>query len=433
MGIKTEIEDKLKEQIYPQLYIEQIEQVPNSQYVYRDYQERLLQSLVVAGRGVIVSPTRSGKSLILAGLCHNMLLNRNKNGIHNILIIVPNIQLVSQMYKDFCEYQLDSQWNIIKFSAEQDKKNKKKNIDFVFNDDNNIIISNSQWLMIHGDEVPYIDCIIQDECHGVKRSSELSKLVKSVKIPFKFGCTGTLPKEQIDKWNIAGVFGPVLDEIEIKELQEKNVLADVSINPIKFVHSLKENFKQINTEQVIDPFEIAQSEYKNESMYLAQHTQSNKIITNIAKQLIIKNPNWNGLILFDYTLSGESLFELLDWKDKHYIDGTVSLDVRTDIVDQMNNPNGGHITVANCKCFGTGITIKNIQCIILVTNQSAVTKVIQAIGRGLRIEDKPTLYVFDIFHNYKYSEKHFKERTQLYKQFYGKELNKDYKVKFLNI
>lgn len=80
-----------------------------------------------------------------------------------------------------------------------------------------------------------------------------------------------------------------------------------------------------------------------------------------------------------------------------------------------------------------GITIKNIQCIILVTNQSALTKIIQAIGRGLRIEDKPTLFVMDIFHNYKYSEKHFKERTELYKKFYGKVLDKDYKIKYVNI
>ena len=76
-----------------------------------------------------------------------------------------------------------------------------------------------------------------------------------------------------------------------------------------------------------------------------------------------------------------------------------------------------------------GITIKNIQAIILVTGQSSVTKIIQAIGRGLRIEDKPVLNVFDCFHNYKYSEKHFKERLELYKKFYGKELDKDFKVK----
>lgn len=80
-----------------------------------------------------------------------------------------------------------------------------------------------------------------------------------------------------------------------------------------------------------------------------------------------------------------------------------------------------------------GITVKNIQCIILVTNQSSVTKVIQAIGRGLRVEDKPVLTVIDVFHNYKYSEKHFKERAELYKEFYGKELDKDYKIKCVHI
>ena len=351
LGIKTEIEDSLKEQVYPDLGIKQIVQVPNTEYVYRDYQERLLQALCKAGRGVIISPTRSGKSLILAGLCHNMLLNMKANDIHNILIIVPNVQLVHQMTEDLKEYGLDTSWNIVNFSSDQDKKNKKKKIDFEFKDQN-IIISNSQWLMVHGDELPYIDCIIQDECHGVKKSSELSKLVKSVKIPYKFGCTGTLPKEQIDIWNIEGIFGPVLDEIEIKELQEKNVLADVSINPIKFVHGLKENFRK-ETDELTDVFDIAQAEYKNECMYLSQDEPTNKVITDIAVKIVNKHPNWNVLILFDYTLSGESLFNLLNWNNKHYIDGQVELDVRTDIVDQMNDPNGGHITVANCKCFGT--------------------------------------------------------------------------------
>lgn len=113
----------------------------------------------------------------------------NNNDIHNILIIVPNVQLVKQMTEDFISYGIDKQWNIVNFSSDQDKKNKKKKIDFTFDDNNNIIISNAQWLMLHGDEVPYIDCIIQDEVHSVKKSSELSKMVKSVKIPFKFGCT----------------------------------------------------------------------------------------------------------------------------------------------------------------------------------------------------------------------------------------------------
>ena len=270
---------------------------------------------------------------------------------------------------------------------------------------------------------------------GAKRGAEISKLVKSVNIPFKFGCTGTLPKKIEDQWNISGIFGPILDEIKIKELQEKGVLADVSINPIKFIHMLKQNFKtHVNDDNIIDdPFEIAQQEYKREAMYLSQYEPTNKIIANLAAGVIKQHPNWNLLILFDYTLSGESLFNLLNFTNKHYIDGKVDLDTRQDIVTAMNNPNGGQITVANCKCFGTGITVKHIQCIFIVTSQSSVTKIIQAIGRGLRIDEKPILHIFDFFHNYKYSEKHFKERVELYKEFYQKQLNNDYKIKQITL
>lgn len=93
-----------------------------------------------------------------------MLLNTHKNSIQNILIIVPNIQLCKQFYEDLSEYGLKDKWNIVNFSSDENKKNKKKKIDFEF-EDNNIIISNIQWLMLHGDDLPYIDCIIQDEVH----------------------------------------------------------------------------------------------------------------------------------------------------------------------------------------------------------------------------------------------------------------------------
>ena len=107
-----------------------------------------------------------------------MLLNTTKNDIHNILLIVPNVQLVKQFISDMTEYGLAEYWNLVNFSSDQDKKNKKKKIDFEFSD-KNIIISNSQWLMLHGDTLPYIDCIIQDEIHVCKKGSELSKRIFS--------------------------------------------------------------------------------------------------------------------------------------------------------------------------------------------------------------------------------------------------------------
>ena len=118
-------------------------------------------------------------------------MNTYKNDIHNILLIVPNIQLVDQFVKDLKSYGLDNlleitfesgeisylnkddeiiiddknikvseltienkidgkqiksideAWNIVNFSSDQDKKNKKKKIDFVFKK-KNITISNKK-------------------------------------------------------------------------------------------------------------------------------------------------------------------------------------------------------------------------------------------------------------------------------------------------
>ena len=77
-----------------------------------------------------------------------MLLNTEKNNIENILLIVPNTQLVHQFIADMTEYGLSDVWHLVNFSSEQDKKNKKKKINFEFKD-KNIIVSNSQWLMKH--------------------------------------------------------------------------------------------------------------------------------------------------------------------------------------------------------------------------------------------------------------------------------------------
>lgn len=490
-NIEYSIDPELNEIIHPNLYVNSIEQVTNPKFQYRDYQLKLLAKMLKEGRGVILSPTRSGKSLVLAGLCHNVLSNSDKNDIKNILLVVPNLQLLEQMADDFNNYMsvktsnititikggnklqftdndkviLDTNeeisvlklkrgniivnqgkitkiditeniitpvpWNIIKFSATEAKVNKG---DWSFKN-NNIIISNSQWLLLHGDELPYIDMMIIDECHGMSHGAEITKLVRNVEIPFKFGCTGTMPKSIEDQWSVIGTFGPVLEELSISELQEKKVLADVAIKPIEFIHEQKEDFKNqifdANGNKITDSFEIAQRIYQKESMYLSELTSTNSIIAKLAEGIIKQHPDWNVLILFDYIKQGNSLFNCLTTKNKFYIDGSVDVKDRKDIVKEMNAEEGGKITCANAKCFGTGITVNRIQCIFIVINGSAPTKIIQSIGRGLQRNIKNTLLIFDFHHNYKYSLKHFKEREDLYIKTYKKNLLelKEIKVK----
>ena len=66
LGIEYSIDSELNEMIHPNLYVNKIKQVTNPKYQYRYYQLVLLAKMLKEGRGVILSPTRSGKSLVLA-------------------------------------------------------------------------------------------------------------------------------------------------------------------------------------------------------------------------------------------------------------------------------------------------------------------------------------------------------------------------------
>ena len=74
----------------------------------RDYQIDAIQCALSNHRGMLVSPTASGKSLIIYALIrfYHYLLKDKK-----ILILVPTTSLVEQMYADFKSYG----WNVDRY------------------------------------------------------------------------------------------------------------------------------------------------------------------------------------------------------------------------------------------------------------------------------------------------------------------------------
>ena len=77
----------------------------------RDYQ--LLASSVglTKRRTVLVSPTASGKSLIIYMMIRHLLNSGKKRG----LLIVPTINLVTQMHSDFKNYSSNNGWDVDKY------------------------------------------------------------------------------------------------------------------------------------------------------------------------------------------------------------------------------------------------------------------------------------------------------------------------------
>ena len=109
-------------------------------------------------------------------------------------------------------------------------------------------------------------------------------------------------------------------------------------------------------------------------------------------------------------------------------DGSISIDNRKNLCETMENENNV-IGVVSIGTFSTGISINNVHQIILCQVGKAPIKLIQLIGRGMRLHDNKThVEIIDIVHSLNYVDetgvvlkpgylkKHFKERYKIYLQ-----------------
>lgn len=159
----------------------------------RDYQIQAIRHSIENNRALLLSPTGSGKSLIIYALTQYY----NKK----TLIIVPTISLVSQMFSDFKQYaennskiKVDSLYHCI--YGGQDKNTNKK---FVISTWQSIYKLPKTWF----DE---FDVVITDEVHLAKAKSLTNIMTKMNKTKYRFGTTGTLDGTHTHKLVLEGLF-----------------------------------------------------------------------------------------------------------------------------------------------------------------------------------------------------------------------------------
>ena len=90
----------------------------------RDYQENAIQHIIKNKTAVLLSPTGSGKSLIIYLLVRFYLEYSNEK---DILIIVPTTSLVEQMSSDFSVYSKDDDYFYSEASIHTIYSGKEKN------------------------------------------------------------------------------------------------------------------------------------------------------------------------------------------------------------------------------------------------------------------------------------------------------------------
>jgi superfamily II DNA or RNA helicase len=360
-------------------------------YSPRDYQIDGVYDALKYNRKLLISPTGSGKSLMIYSL-----VRYYTDKDLNTLIIVPTTSLVSQIYKDFEDYG----WNVDEH-CHQIYSGKEKQTDKS--------VTISTWQSLYKMDRKFFntfDTVIIDECHLARSKSITGIMTKMDNTKYRYGFTGTLDGSQTHKWVLEGLFGPSYKVTHTKELIEKGHLSKLDIKVLLLKHN----------PQKFD-------EYEEEIQYLITHEKRNKFIKNLTLDL-----KGNSLVLFNRVEThGQPLYELInssasDERKIFFVHGGVDAEEREQvraITEKENNA----IIVASYGTFSTGINIKNLHNVVFASPSKSRVRNLQSIGRVLRTsESKTKAILYDIADDTTYKSKknytlnHLVERIRIYNE-----------------
>ena len=351
----------------------------------RDYQIDAFNTTIKYGRQLLLSPTASGKSLII------YLLARYYD--KKTIVIVPTTSLVEQMTKDFVEYGYDEP--VCKIYHGQE----------VF--DAPITVTTWQSFAKAPKEVlQSFDVVIGDEAHLFKAQTLKGILEKMKTTAIRIGTTGTLDGSEVHRLQLEGLFGPVKKVITTKELMDEGTIANLKIDCVILRHTKQKKMT-----------------YQEEMDYLVGSVSRNQFITNLVGSL-----RGNTLVLFQYIEKhGQPLWEMFNPMvgrmngTLHYVHGGTDTEDRETVREIVeNSKKKNNVILASYGTFSTGINIKKIDNVVFASPSKSRIRNLQSIGRGLRkTTGKTKMRLFDISDDLQcenYTLNHFKERINIYNE-----------------
>ena len=363
----------------------------------RDYQIDGIHQALLQRRCLLVSPTASGKSLVIYVVARFLA----DHGIRT-LIVVPAVSLVKQMIGDFADYGAREGFSE-GIMGGVDKTNLTAPVTV------------STWQSIYkekGDFFSRWKSVIGDEVHGFKAKSLIDIMSKMTRCPMRVGVTATLNKEEVHRLTLEGLFGDVNVLTTSKELMDRGDIATLEVVPV--IVRYCEN----------DRMALKGTPYQHEMKFITQNPERWKFIADMVDHL-----NGNTVILYQFVEKhGKPLHELLERRLEntrrplYFFHGGVKVDAREDFRRMMEGDINA-VAVASYGTFSQGVNVKAIHNIIFASPYKSYIKVVQSIGRGLRLaRNKNNVVLYDVIDELcpptgkgrNYAWKHWKARLETY-------------------
>ena len=373
----------------------------------RDYQMAALDYAIRNNRSLLLSPTASGKSLIIYILSVWYAAKTESN----ILILVPTTSLVEQMHSDFLDYGFKE--SMMQKIYQGHSKNITKPITI------------STWQSVYKMQKKWFDqfsTILGDEVHIFKSKSLTGIMNKMVNCKYRHGFTGTLDGTQTHRLVLEGLFGSVNKVTSTKELMDSDTLAKLKVECIVL------RYPDADCKYMKD------LSYQDEVDLIVRDERRNKFIVDLTKHL-----TGNTLVLFQFVEKhGDVLHTMinksLDNRKVFYVYGGTDTQTREEIRSITENEKDA-VIVASYGTFSTGINIRNLHNIVFASPSKSRIRVLQSVGRALRLGDnKNSARLVDIADDFTHKGKqnftlrHFMERINIYN-----EEEFDYDIKQISI
>ena len=348
----------------------------------RDYQVDIVNKFIEHPQCLQEVATGAGKTIITATM--SSLVEKYGRSI----VIVPNKDLVRQTFEDYENCGLDVG---VYFG---DKKDIGKTHTICTWQSLNSLLKKSK--AGEGNIQDFIEdviCVIVDEVHQAK-AEVLKELLTGVfaNIPIRWGLTGTIPKSDWESASLRSSLGEVIHRLAAKELQDQGVLAKCHVN-------------------VVQTCETAEyTNYQSELKFLLEDKERMKYVANMIKEI---SKTGNTLVLTGRINNGKLLQDLIP--DAEFVQGAMKVTDRKEAYNEINQATNS-ITIATYGVAAVGINIPRIFNLVLLEPGKSFVRVIQSIGRGVRIaKDKDFVQIWDVTSRCKFSRRHLTERKKYYK------------------
>jgi superfamily II DNA or RNA helicase len=328
----------------------------------RDYQVDALVDAINGRRLLLISPTASGKSLII------YMIARYVRG--RTLVIVPTVGLVGQMVSDFTEYGMPDGW--VGSGRDSDAR---------------VVVVTWQSVFKLGREFfDRFEVIVGDEAHLWKAKSLVRLMTSASSVERRVGMTGTLDGSETNRLVLEGLFGPVKRTITTREMIDRGYASDLSIDVVvlKYPDVVSRVCRRMSYDEEMD--------------FILSCPERDDVIAGIVSKL-----RGNTVVLFQYVEKhGVRLYEAIRRacpdRPIYLVHGKLGLsegdreEMRRSIAAETDC-----VVVASYGTFSTGVNINSLTNLLFASPFKTSVRSRQSIGRILRLfVGKSTARLYDV-------------------------------------